>query len=259
MICRNYRDGQKLDVSGLNEITVLLDRSESGLTEIGYNKWSPSQDGPPHKHPDKDQVFYIHDGVGDVILGGERNSVKPGDLVYVPSGLLHQTITTTPKPLCYVLFNVFNDTSKEGHQTFADHIEKVKAIRRAQADSGRSDADGLVSDAMRNKPQFFNGIYNPVKGIPTSPSSRILLERDQTNRFEFGMDILKPAQFVSEVANILIESSFFCLSGDLSVALNGTEQRVREGDLFFIPAGMAYDLKTGKEGSHLLRISSYLD
>jgi mannose-6-phosphate isomerase-like protein (cupin superfamily) len=259
MICRNYRDGQKLDVSGLNEITVLLDRSESGLTEIGYNKWSPSQDGPPHKHPDKDQVFYIHDGVGDVILGGKRLSVEPGDLIYVPSGLLHQTITTTPKSLCYVLFNVFNDTTKEGHQTFADHIEKVKSIRRAQADSGRSDADGLTSDEVSNKPEVLRGIYVPGLNKPSTPASRVLLEQDQTNRFEFGIDILKPGQYVSEAANILIETAFFSLSGDLNVKLESAEQHIREGDLFFVPAGLAYDLNAGNDGAHLLRINSVLD
>ena len=54
MIHRYYKEGQKLDVAGLNEITVLLDRSETELTEIGWNCWRPNLDGPPHKHNDKD-------------------------------------------------------------------------------------------------------------------------------------------------------------------------------------------------------------
>jgi hypothetical protein len=35
MIKRNYQQGEKLDVAGLNEITVLVDRSETELTETG--------------------------------------------------------------------------------------------------------------------------------------------------------------------------------------------------------------------------------
>ena len=69
MINRYYKDGQKLDVAGLNEITVLLDRSETELSEVGWNCWRPKLDGPPHKHNDKDQIFYITDGIGQIKLG----------------------------------------------------------------------------------------------------------------------------------------------------------------------------------------------
>ena len=258
MICRNYRDGQKLDVSGLNEITVLLDRSESGLTEIGYNKWSPNQDGPPHKHPDKDQVFYIHDGVGDVFLGGEKHSVKPGDLVYVPSGLLHQTITTTSRPLCYVLFNVFNDASKEGHMTFADHIEKVKLIRRAQADSGRSDADGISADPIKNKPVVLPEIFLPGENGIVPVTTQVLLDWHQTNRFEFRIEFLKAGLNRVLQAQNNVEMAFFVLDGDLQAESGDTTLEVREGDLFYIPAGIACKLQSQNEGAHLLQINSSL-
>ena len=39
MIHRYYKEGQKLDVAGLNQITVLLDRTETELTEIALNEW----------------------------------------------------------------------------------------------------------------------------------------------------------------------------------------------------------------------------
>ncbi|MFU8861781.1 MAG: cupin domain-containing protein [Cyclonatronaceae bacterium] len=258
MICRNYRDGQKLDVSGLNEITVLLDRSESGLTEIGYNKWSPNQDGPPHKHPDKDQVFYIHDGVGDVVLGGKKHSVKPGDLVYVPSGLLHQTITTTPRPLCYVLFNVFNDASKEGHLTFADHIEKVKLIRRAQADSGRSDADGISADPVKNEPVVLQQIFKPGENGVTTETPGVLLDWNMTNRFEFRIEWLEADLSRVLPAHNNVEMAFFVLDGKLQAESDDTNIEIREGDLFFIPAGIACKLQAGDKGSFLLQISSSL-
>ena len=93
MIHRYYQDGDKLDVAGLNQITVLLDRSETELTEIGWNCWRAGLDGPPHRHDDKDQVFYITDGEGTVVLGEDRYEVSPGNAVYVPAGLIHQTIT----------------------------------------------------------------------------------------------------------------------------------------------------------------------
>ena len=126
MLHKYYKDGQQLDVAGLNKITVLIDRSESELSEIGFNEWRPRLDGPPHKHGDKDQVFYITSGIGKVKLGDSVHAVKEGCCVYVPAGLIHQTITTGDEPLGYILFNIFNSPeSKEGHGTFAEHIENL--------------------------------------------------------------------------------------------------------------------------------------
>jgi len=54
-------------------------------------------------------------------------------MVYVPPKVVHQTIVTGSEPLSYLLFNAFLDASKEGHASFADHIQKVKSIRKEQA------------------------------------------------------------------------------------------------------------------------------
>jgi len=64
MLHKHFTEGQELDVAGLNKIIVLIDRSETELTEIGLNEWRPKLDGPPHKHGDKVQVFYFTSGVG---------------------------------------------------------------------------------------------------------------------------------------------------------------------------------------------------
>ena len=142
MIHKYYKDGQSLDVAGLNRITVLIDRSETELTEVGWNTWKAGLDGPPHFHNDKDQVFYINEGSGKVKLDDVVYDVSPGCLVFVPAGTVHQTITSEDGQLSYMLFNVFNSVGKEGHATFADHIEKVKMIRKKQAESGISNVDG---------------------------------------------------------------------------------------------------------------------
>ena len=160
MIHRYYKEGQKLDVAGLNQITVLLDRTETELTEIALNEWRAGLEGPPHAHAEKDQVFYIVSGEGRVIVGEEDYTVKPGCLVYVPAGLRHQSITTSDEPLGYILYNVFNSADKEGHATFADHIEKVKEIRKKQAESGESDVSGAEKSTIPTKKTKFFFRYN---------------------------------------------------------------------------------------------------
>lgn len=79
MICRNYQDGEKLDVAGLNIVTVIVDRSETALTETGMNHWPKAMDGPPHKHEQKEQLFKNElpkdvSGYGD--LNVRRNSLN---------------------------------------------------------------------------------------------------------------------------------------------------------------------------------------
>jgi len=42
MIHRHYDQGPQLNVENLNFITVIIDRSETSLTEVALNTWTPS-------------------------------------------------------------------------------------------------------------------------------------------------------------------------------------------------------------------------
>jgi len=134
MICRKYNEGQRLDVAGLNEIVVVLDRSETARTEIGLNTWRAGLVGPNHAHEQKEQTFFVTRGSGWVVVADEKRRVEKGDVVFVPAGVAHQTIAADDEDLEYLLHHAFLSDDNEGHATFADHIEKVKATRRAQAD-----------------------------------------------------------------------------------------------------------------------------
>ena len=134
MICRRYNEGQRLDVAGLNQIVVVIDRSETARTEVGLNTWRAGLAGPRHSHAEKEQTFFVTAGAGWVIVGQEKRRVREGDVVFVPAGAEHQTIAADDQPLEYLLYNAFLTETREGHRTFAEHIEKVKATRRAQAD-----------------------------------------------------------------------------------------------------------------------------
>jgi mannose-6-phosphate isomerase-like protein (cupin superfamily) len=184
MICRHYTEGQRINVADLNEITVLVDRSQTTLTEVGWNKWKPGLDGPPHSHDRKEQIFYVTDGHGTVVVGGEKFSVKPGDLIYVPPCVVHQTITQGGEPLCYFLFNAFLGADKEGHASFADHIDKVKNVRRKQAESGSADADGTARTGPGIPGKHIGDIRKGKVFDFGSNTTIPLLQRRDTNRAE---------------------------------------------------------------------------
>jgi len=237
MLHKHFTEGQELDVAGLNKIIVLIDRSETELTEIGLNEWRPKLDGPPHKHGDKDQVFYITSGVGKVKLGDQEFDVKKGCCTYVPAGLVHQTITTGDEPLCYMLFNIFdNPDSKEGHGTFAEHIEKVKQIRKQQADSGSSNITDNESQVANIRPsKFFETVYEGKQYNFGSNSTVLLLDRQETNGFEFVLVNWPAHNRGAMVAHSEKEQTFFILKGSGTVTIGDETEAVKPGDIVFVP------------------------
>lgn len=50
-------------------------------------------------HEDNDQVLYLVDGAGDVILDGQKSGFNPGDLVLVRAGDRHNFVTKGEQPM----------------------------------------------------------------------------------------------------------------------------------------------------------------
>ena len=63
---------------------LVLDRSESTVTEVFIVVLEPGEAPPLHKHPDTEQVFFLLQGEGELRVGpegAERQRVAPGDVV----------------------------------------------------------------------------------------------------------------------------------------------------------------------------------
>lgn len=247
MLHKYFKNGQKLDVAGLNQIIVLIDRSETELTEVGLNEWKPKLDGPPHKHNDKDQVFYITSGVGIVKLGVETYNVKPGSLAYVPAGIVHQTITTSDEPLFYMLFNSFNDPSKEGHKSFADHIEQVKQIRKKQAETGNEGVENTHDNIEIKSSKFFSDIHDGKKYDFGSNTTVLLLDRKETNRCELTLVTWPAQQKGALVAHKEKEQTFFVLNGRGWITIGDETEEVKSGDVIFVPRNTPHTTQASDE------------
>lgn len=246
MICRHYKNGQKLDVAGLNKIVVLIDRSETELTEVALNSWRPGLDGPPHAHEQKEQIFFITSGGGSVKIGHATFTAEAGDLFYIPAGVIHQTITRREAPLEYLLFNAFANSAKEGHASFADHIAKVKNTRKLQARTQRAGA-GLVpaSQAKGRHLHVITGL-NPLKSKATVRTQ--LLNRARTGRCKVAC-IFWPAEKSSvPKTHPGKEETLFILNGTGKIAVGGESKTVTAGDVIFIPRNTACAIRTDAEG-----------
>ncbi|MBL9207179.1 MAG: cupin domain-containing protein [Opitutaceae bacterium] len=244
MICRHPSQGQKLDVAGLNEITVLIDRSETERTEVAMNSWSPGLDGPPHAHDAKEQNFLVTSGRGEVVIGKERFPAAPGDFFFVPAGVVHQTVNLNPdQRLDYFLFNAFLDGDKEGHASFADHIDKVKATRKEQATQQRADAD--VALAGRSAP----GRRGLRVSLPASfAAGVVMISRDDTERCEAVAWHLAPGKVAKLAPDAAKEQTLFVFSGDGTLEVGGERTAVRPRSTVFVPRNTTAILSAGPTG-----------
>ena len=237
MIKRRYDQGEQLDVAGLNEITVLIDRSCTALTEVGMNSWQPGHDGPPHRHEAKEQIFFVIAGAGTVRVGGETYGVQPQDFIYVPAGVEHQTIAAGPGPLQYLLYNAFLSEDKEGHATFAEHIAAVKQIRRAQAD--RQDANAGRKAAPPSDParrgKHVRGLLDGKLYDFGANTTHLLLDRSEALRCEAVIVSWPPGSKGAMVSHKEKEQTFFVLEGSGKVTVDGETRSITVGDVVFVP------------------------
>lgn len=259
MICRYYEEGEKLNVADLNLITVLIDRSETELTEVALNEWRTGLNGPPHRHGQKEQIFFVVSGAGDITVGGETFAGKPNDMFYVPSGVTHQTNSTGEGPLQYILFNAFSNSDKEGHATFADHIAKVKDIRRKQADTQQADVTEAEGTAQTKKGKFVSSITGGKRFESDLGSTVLLLDRSEAERCEATVVSLPAGNKGAGIVHEYQEQTLFVLSGTGSVTVGEETEQVKKGDVVFVPRNTTHTVEGGQEDLTYLCLSTIVD
>ncbi len=259
MINRFYKEGEKLDVAGLNEIIVLIDRSETELTEVGLNIWRPGLVGPPHRHADKDQIFYITEGKGELKIYDNIYKVEAGNLAFIPAGTVHQTINSGETPLSYILFNIFNNKQKEGHSTFADHIEKVKAVRKKQAETGKYNSDEEEILISSKAAKFIPNIYAGKQYDFVSNQTYLVLDRNQTNGCELTVVKWPPESRGAMVAHKDKEQTFFVLKGKGEVTINNETRGIKPGSVVFVPRNSPHTTEAASEDLVYLCMNSIVD
>jgi quercetin dioxygenase-like cupin family protein len=66
--------------------------------------FEPGQAAGSHKHPIQDEIFYVVEGRGVITFEDRENiPVKPGSVVFTPSGVVHGVETTDKERLVLML------------------------------------------------------------------------------------------------------------------------------------------------------------
>jgi mannose-6-phosphate isomerase-like protein (cupin superfamily) len=259
LIFRHDSEGPRLNVPNLNEIRVLIDRGETRFTEIGLNTWRTGLTGPPHNHEAKEQIFYITSGTGRIVVGSERFSVEPGDTVYVPPSVVHQTIVGPDGPLTYILFNAFLNDGKEGHASFEEHVKALGQTRLQQAAMGTANVDGSTDFRSSSKTGLHISGKRSMRGLsPRSNETVNLLDNGVTKRSAAQIANLSAAATEEISPDHASEQTLYILSGSAQVQADDLIQ-VSQGHVVFIPANNEATINAGLSGVKWLWLRTYLN
>jgi mannose-6-phosphate isomerase-like protein (cupin superfamily) len=76
---------------------------------LGIVQINPGQRNPLHMHPNCEELLYVISGSAENIIGNNKATIGPGDLVRIPKGVPHQAITIGNKPFRAVISYSSND------------------------------------------------------------------------------------------------------------------------------------------------------
>jgi mannose-6-phosphate isomerase-like protein (cupin superfamily) len=87
-----------------SEIRSILDRSNSSAVNqsLAEATLPPGASTAPHVHPSTEEIYYILQGTGRMVLGAEQREVGPGDGILIPPGTRHTICNIGAAPLVFL-------------------------------------------------------------------------------------------------------------------------------------------------------------
>jgi quercetin dioxygenase-like cupin family protein len=65
----------------------------------GLNAFEPGQEHAPHRHCDRDKLYVVLEGEGNVTIGDERDRIRAGDVALAPADVEHSLENPGPERL----------------------------------------------------------------------------------------------------------------------------------------------------------------
>lgn len=75
---------------------------ETDLT-LGVVEIKPGHSNPRHYHPNCEELVFVLEGECDHSLGDEVFSLKPGQMLRIPTGAVHNAVNTGNRPVRMVI------------------------------------------------------------------------------------------------------------------------------------------------------------
>jgi mannose-6-phosphate isomerase-like protein (cupin superfamily) len=96
-----------MDVQNINQVQAFITKDGSEIRELLSHRNSVVRNQTlaearlpaggvtsPHRHLKTEEIYYIIEGSGTMLVGVETQEVVPGDAIAIPPGALHQITNT---------------------------------------------------------------------------------------------------------------------------------------------------------------------
>ena len=100
------RAGESDHHEGGSAISILGSQDESKIFNAHLQSYAGGGATLPHQHDDREQYFYVLEGEGAFIVGGEEFSVRPGSFVFIPANTEH-SYQVGQQPLKFLMMRAF--------------------------------------------------------------------------------------------------------------------------------------------------------
>ena len=170
-----------------------------------------------HKHHNREQLYYVIEGRGELVCGEVQCEIEQGDLVYLPSGTFHQVSNPNEQWLRHHVINMSVDG--DGGLFKKKNWNEVLPL---------SDGQGAVRWHIAG-PEGEDHV-GCLRGLT-------FVDRET----------IQPTRHTVERSYSDLEQIYYILSGTGSITANGESRNVREGDAIHVPPSTTYFLaNTGK-------------
>jgi mannose-6-phosphate isomerase-like protein (cupin superfamily) len=130
---------------------LIMDRRDGVASEAFFVILEPGEAPPLHVHDDAEQVFYILEGEGRMVVGRddpETVELRVGDFVRTPPGTYHAVTCTGQSRFVYLSIDCFTAGPPAAEPTWDSHVRAMCAQHGWDFDAVRL---GVVDSDVSNR------------------------------------------------------------------------------------------------------------
>lgn len=98
-----HGEGEILDESDLWIIKASPKSGTQGSVLV-YDEMPRGSTSGIHYHTDADELFYVLEGFGTILIGEQDIAIESGDVIFIPAGMDHRITSSVDHPLKVIYF-----------------------------------------------------------------------------------------------------------------------------------------------------------
>jgi quercetin dioxygenase-like cupin family protein len=210
MITYSIKKGQDIEGGVPHSSEVCIPGDETSGTIMTYYQWDNEKPGLSGE-PDKEYIFYVLEGKGNILAGENKTEVSEGTFVYLPVKTSWKVESSNEHPL--------------GHLLLTIPVNQESSSPRNMK---------VVKDILKGKIYEFG-----------SNSTVLVLDRAETDQCEVTVVSWPPHHRGAMVAHNDKEQTFYVLSGSGVVTVDGETKEIEPGDVVFVPFNTPHTTEAG--------------